>query len=99
VVDVSSRTEPDVERQKQFKGIVSIGGPLPLSAVPTLSNRAKLDTRVLLCQVDDDVADAAKAEFREVQVIKWKRGEVAMPQNRDEILPILHFIAACLRTW
>ncbi|PHH79009.1 hypothetical protein CDD80_5862 [Ophiocordyceps camponoti-rufipedis] len=81
-----------------FKGVVSIGGPLPVSMVPTTSSRTKSDTKVLLCQLDEDAVDAVESEFSHVKVVKWKRRDVAMPRDRDEMLPIMKFFADQLKT-
>lgn len=81
-----------------FKGVVSIGGPLPLSMVPTTSARQRSETSVLLCQLDDDLVDAVKEEFSHVKAVRWKRNDVAMPRNRDEALPIIQFFADRLKS-
>ncbi|KAF4509676.1 hypothetical protein G6O67_003820 [Ophiocordyceps sinensis] len=81
-----------------FKGVVSIGGPLPPSMVPTTSARSKSDTPVLVCQLDEDQVDAVEAEFANVSAVRWRRSDVAMPRDRDEALPIMRFFADCLKT-
>ncbi|RDA94464.1 hypothetical protein CP533_2233 [Ophiocordyceps camponoti-saundersi (nom. inval.)] len=85
-------------RDETLKGVVSIGGPLPVSMVPTTSARVKTDTKALLCQLDEDMVDAVESEFKDVTVVRWKRQDVAMPCNRDEMLPIMKFLAERLRT-
>ncbi|KAK5993236.1 hypothetical protein PT974_06665 [Cladobotryum mycophilum] len=86
-------TEGEKKIGKAAKGVVSIGGPLPLSMVPSLSGREKSDTPVLVCQLDGDEADMVKGEFKDVRVVNWKRKEVAMPRDRDEVFPIMKFFA------
>ncbi|PFH61285.1 hypothetical protein XA68_17798 [Ophiocordyceps unilateralis] len=83
---------------KSLKGVVSIGGPLPASMVPTLSARVKSDTKVMLCQLDEYVVDMVEGEFKDVTVARWKRQDVAMPRDRDEMLPIMKFLADRLKT-
>lgn len=84
---------------RAFKGVVSVGGPLPQSMVPTVSNRPKASTPVLLCRgrksedLDDDAVEAAKPEFENIDVITWKKPEDGMPESRDEMLPIMKFFA------
>ncbi|KAL7797513.1 hypothetical protein V8C37DRAFT_369718 [Trichoderma ceciliae] len=78
---------------KTCKGVVSIGGPLPSSMIPSLSSRERSDTPVLACQLDDDEADAVKREFKDVRAVNWKRKEVAMPRDRVEMFPIMKFLA------
>ncbi|RCI08702.1 hypothetical protein L249_4833 [Ophiocordyceps polyrhachis-furcata BCC 54312] len=85
-------------RNETLKGVVSIGGPLPVSMIPTTSARAKSHTEVLLCQLDEDMVDAVESEFEHVTVARWKRQDVTMPRNRDEMLPIMKFLADRLKT-
>ncbi|KAJ3519305.1 hypothetical protein NM208_g14178 [Fusarium decemcellulare] len=80
-----------------FKGAISIGGPLPQSMVPTVSSREKSRTNVLVCQLNEDAVDAVKREFEDVRVVQWKRREVAMPRDREEVLPLMQFFADRLR--
>ncbi|UKZ57861.1 hypothetical protein TrVGV298_011722 [Trichoderma virens] len=94
IVDISDGDEATRGKiGKTCKGVVSIGGPLPQSMVPSLSSREKSNTPVLVCQLDEDEADAVKREFKDVRVVNWKRKEVAMPRDRDEMFPIMKFIA------
>lgn len=83
--------------KKGFKGIVSIGGPAPPSMVSSRSARGKSKTPVLMVQVDDGDVDYARREFEVVTQVKWRRQEVGMPSNRDEMLPIMKFFADRLR--
>ncbi|KAM4056064.1 phospholipase/Carboxylesterase [Hirsutella rhossiliensis] len=83
-------------RDEAFKGVVSIGGPLPASMVPTTTARSKSTTRVLAVQLDEDQVEAIEAEFRHVTAVRWRRRDVAMPRDRDEMLPIMRFFADCL---
>ncbi|KAF4989729.1 hypothetical protein FDECE_14611 [Fusarium decemcellulare] len=80
-----------------FKGAISIGGPLPQSMVPTVSSREKSRTNVLVCQLNEDAVDAVKREFEDVRDVQWKRREVAMPRDREEVLPLMQFFADRLR--
>lgn len=94
----------DNENSKAFKGVISIGGALPASMIPTLSGRSKSKTPVAVCRgkecddVDDDAIDVLKREFVDVRDIKWKKADSTMPSNRDEMLPIMHFFAERLRS-
>ncbi|RYP59810.1 hypothetical protein DL769_008392 [Monosporascus sp. CRB-8-3] len=98
VVDV---TEGDgAATDSAFKGVVSIGGPLPASMVPTVSGRGKARTPVLLCRgrsselLDDAAVDAVRGEFADVREVTWKkRGDDGMPRSREEMLPIMQFFA------
>ncbi|KJZ80520.1 hypothetical protein HIM_00370 [Hirsutella minnesotensis 3608] len=58
-------------------------------------------TKVLVCQLDvdgdDGQVDAVEAEFRSVTVVRWRRRDVSMPRDRDEMFPIMKFLADRLR--
>ncbi|WYZ38706.1 hypothetical protein EsH8_III_000620 [Colletotrichum jinshuiense] len=81
-----------------LKGVLSIGGPLPHSMVPTVSTRSKVKTKACLVQLDDDAVDAVKGEFLDVRTVKWKRKDVAMPRDREEMFPLMKFLAECLKS-
>lgn len=94
IVDISDGDDATKQKLgKTCKGVVSIGGPLPSSMIPSLSSREKSSTPVLVVQLDEDEADAVKREFKEVRVVNWRRKEVAMPRDREEMLPIMKFLA------
>lgn len=94
----------DTEASKSFKGVVSIGGALPASMIPSVSKRPKAKTPVLVCHgksceaVDEDAMDVLKMEFTDVREVKWKKMDSSMPSNRDEMLPIMQFFAERLRS-
>lgn len=96
--------ERPAETARNFKGVVSIGGALPSSMVPTRSARSKSKTPVLVCHgrlceaVDEDAVDFLKQEFADVREVKWKKAESTMPSNREEMLPIMQFLADRLRS-
>ncbi|CAH0024155.1 unnamed protein product [Clonostachys rhizophaga] len=81
------------------KGAVSIGGPLPYSMIPTVSSRKKSKSKVLAVQLSDSNIDTIKKEFEDVRVVQWKRREVDMPRNREEMFPIMKFFADQMRSW
>lgn len=93
-----------VETPKAFKGVVSVGGALPASMIPSLSNRPKSKTPVLICHgrscetVDEDAVDVLKQEFSDVREVKWKKADSSMPSNREEMLPVMQFFAERLRS-
>lgn len=96
VVDVSA-SDSAKPAGREFKGVVSIGGGLPMSMVSTRSAREKSDTHVLLCQLSADEEHLVRREFKNVTVVRWKRKEVGMPRDREEVLPIMKFFADRLR--
>ncbi|KAL2148806.1 hypothetical protein VTH82DRAFT_1953 [Thermothelomyces myriococcoides] len=88
---------------KAFKGVVAIGGPLPMSMVPTVGGLGKSKTPVLVCcgreseAVDEDAVEVLEREFENVKVVRWKRNDDGMPRNREEALPMMQFFAEKLR--
>lgn len=88
-----------------FKGLVSIGGPLPPSMIPTLSARDKARTPALICHgrssesLDGDAVELLRKEFTDVREVKWRKADDSMPGNREEMLPIMQFFAERLRVW
>ncbi|KAI2623368.1 alpha/beta-hydrolase [Hypoxylon sp. NC1633] len=89
----------------EFKGAVSIGGPLPASMTPTLTTREKSQTPILICHgkasesIDEDAMDILKREFADVREVEWRKDGDSMPENRAEMLPIMQFFAERFRGW
>lgn len=88
-----------------FKGVISVGGPLLPSAVPsTRSAREKAATPVLVCHgsaseaVDEEAVDVLRREFSDVRVVPWSKADDSMPRNREEMLALMQFIAERLKT-
>jgi hypothetical protein len=98
VTDVTEGENTTAPGNKKFKGVVSLGGPLPQPMVSTVTNRRKSRTSVLVCQLlEEDDIDAVKQEFDDVKVVQWKRRQMSMPIDRDEVLPLMEFFADKLR--
>ena len=76
-------------REAEFKGVVSIGGGVPGS----LARQEKRKTKVMVVQGTEEEVESAKRQFGDVRVVKWRRSEVGMPRDREEILPIMKFFA------
>ncbi|KAL2143696.1 hypothetical protein VTI28DRAFT_10126 [Corynascus sepedonium] len=89
---------------KAFKGVVSVGGGLPMSMVPSVGGLGKAKTPVLVCcgreseAVDEDAEELLEGEFEQVKVVRWKRNDDGMPRNREEVLPMMQFFADRLRS-
>ncbi|KAI1823162.1 alpha/beta-hydrolase [Xylaria intraflava] len=102
IVDV---TEGGITNGAAFKGVVSIGGGLPSSMIPTLSAREKARTPALICHgrnsesVDVDAIELLRQEFVDIREVKWTKADDGMPKNREEMLPIMQFFAERLRAW
>jgi hypothetical protein len=98
VVDVTDGAAGETPSSRAFKGALSLGGPLPQSMVPSRSAREKSATSVFVCQLDEEQVDAVKQEFKDVTAVNWKRRGVGMPQEREEVLPIMKFFADRLKS-
>ncbi|KAF1967251.1 alpha/beta-hydrolase [Bimuria novae-zelandiae CBS 107.79] len=87
----------------ELGGVVSIGGGLSLSA-PLRPIDKKGRTPVLVCKassgskVTDGALKRLKDAFEFVEVKEWKRNGDGMMRNRDEMLPIMQFLARRLRS-
>ncbi|KAI0884457.1 alpha/beta-hydrolase [Annulohypoxylon maeteangense] len=100
VVDV---TEGNGAASTTFKGVVTIGGPLPTSMIPTISARGKSRTPILACHgrssenLDEDAMDLLRKEFAFIREVKWNKSNDDMPRNKDEMVPIMRFFAEKIR--
>ncbi|KAK0719935.1 Alpha/Beta hydrolase protein [Lasiosphaeris hirsuta] len=89
---------------KAFKGVVSIGGALPASIIPSISAREKSRTPVLVCHgskseaIDEVATDVLKHEFADVKMVEWKRPDDGPPRNSEEVLPMMEFFSERLRS-
>lgn len=85
---------------KELSGVVSIGAPYPLSA--RISGKSR--TPVLLVAgrdstaVSDSVVQRTKQVFEFVEVHRYARRGDGMPRNRDEMWPVMQFLARRLRS-
>ncbi|KAK3308937.1 Alpha/Beta hydrolase protein [Chaetomium strumarium] len=104
VEEVAGEDTGRMRAGKEFKGVVSVGGGLPASMVPTVSGLGKAQTPVLVCcgreseMVDEDAVDLLEREFERVKIVRWKRADDGMPRNRDEVLPMMEFFAERLKS-
>lgn len=87
--------------EQDFGGIISIGGPLPGSS--TGGKGVKTPVLVLggssRTMITRSSLDRLKACFESVEYHKWDRGEDGMPRSREEMLPVMRFLARRLRSW
>lgn len=87
------------KRDLEFGGLISIGGRLPTSSPSPSSANSKSKTPILICagsrstQVTRSAVDDLKSRFSDVQYIKWDKTDDSMPVNREEMLPIMKFLA------
>ncbi|CAN8096087.1 unnamed protein product [Discula destructiva] len=93
-----------IDSPTTFKGVVSIGGALSASMIPTLSARPKSKAPILICHgrscedVDEDAIDVLKREFIDVREVKWSKADSGMPSSREEMLPLMQFFAERLQS-
>ncbi|KAL2076044.1 hypothetical protein VTL71DRAFT_987 [Oculimacula yallundae] len=89
------------KREEEFGGVISVGGRLPVSSSQA---RKKCKTPILLCggsrssQVTRSAVDEVKKRFTDVEYVKWEKGDDSMPRNREEMLPLMKFLARRLRS-
>ncbi|KAI0122853.1 Alpha/Beta hydrolase protein [Xylariales sp. AK1849] len=101
---VADVTKGDINQGTAFKGVVSVGGPLPVSMIPTVSNTEKSRTPVLICHgrlsdlLDEEAVDVLKKEFVDMREVKWRKADDGMPGSREEMLPIMQFFAERLQS-
>ena len=85
---------------EELGGVISIGGPLPTLSHP--SKGSKTPVLVLggsssTC-ITRTVVEKLKAAFTDVEYHKWSKIGDGMPSNREEMLPIMRFLAGRLRS-
>jgi len=87
--------------KEELGGIVSVGGPLANEVPASSSPRSK--TPILVCSgvdspwVTPGAEEKLKRNFDSVKTHRYKRKGDTMPQNRDEMLPVMQFFATRLR--
>lgn len=85
---------------EELGGVVSIGGPLPISLRP----REKNKTPVLVLggssntMITQSAVNRIKTAFANVEYHKWAKSGDGMPSNREEMLPIMKFFARRLKS-
>ena len=97
----SGAGDGESEQTGSLAGVISIGAPYPLSGP---RSGAKSRTPVLLVAGRDSsaVSDAAvrrtKEVFEFVELSRYARKGDGMPSNREEMLPVMQFLARRLRS-
>lgn len=86
----------------ELAGVISIGAAYPLSGSTVKGGNR---TPVLLVAgresraVSDSAVRRTKDVFEFTEVERYSRKNDGMPQNKDEMLPIMRFFARRLRSW
>ncbi|KAI9779654.1 MAG: hypothetical protein M1816_003459 [Peltula sp. TS41687] len=89
-------------QEEALGGVISVGGPLP-SSMPSPGPQ-KLQTPVLILGgnsaslITNSALARIKNTFEYVDTIRWERRGDSMPRNREELLPIMRFLAGRLRS-
>ena len=85
----------------EFAGVISIGGPFPFSSKSVAKSP---QTPVLLLggsfntAVTRQTIDGTGAVFQYIESHEWNRSGDDMPRNREEMQPIMRFLARRLRS-
>ncbi|KAF2276448.1 alpha/beta-hydrolase [Westerdykella ornata] len=100
MVAVQAAAEYDGE---ELGGVISIGGPLSLSAPLTaLQKKSKTPLLVIKSSKGSAITDGAIARLKDafefVEVKEWRKNGDGMPSSREEMLPIMQFFARRLRS-
>ncbi len=87
---------------EELGGVVSVGGPLPVSVSSVPVKKSKTPVLVLGGSARTLVTSSAVARLRSVfeavEYERWKKSGDGMPTNREEMLPIMQFFARRLRS-
>jgi predicted esterase len=87
--------------EEEMGGVVSIGGKIP-SDVKILAK--KIRTPVIVCKgnrksgVSNEDVDRLKEVFDFVEVKEWAKTGDGMPSSKEEMMPIMQFLARRLRS-
>lgn len=86
----------------ELGGAITIGGPLPEGISARSESEGKLKTPVLVLggtngAITEDQAQRLNKVFGFVQREKWRRSGDGMPRDRNEMMPIMQFLARRLR--
>ncbi|KAF2153412.1 alpha/beta-hydrolase [Myriangium duriaei CBS 260.36] len=87
---------------KELSGVISIGGSLPAEA--PASSDPKCKTPIIVCSgkesrwVTPGAEERLKHNFEHVKISTYLRVGDTMPKDRDEMMPIMQFLASRLRT-
>ena len=85
---------------EELGGIISIGGPLPAS---NMSAKAVKTPPLILggssnTLITKTAITNLEASFQNVEYRRWSKSGDGMPQNREEMLPIMRFFARRLKS-
>lgn len=84
--------------------IVSIGGVLPISSSHVTKTRSRTPVLLLggsrgeLAKSDQSPVKRLKSLFELVEYHQWKKADDSMPKSREEVFPMMQFLARVLRS-
>ncbi|OQO15305.1 hypothetical protein B0A48_00688 [Cryoendolithus antarcticus] len=87
---------------RELGGIISVGGPLPSEAPAALISKCK--TPVIVCggssasAITSTAEEKLKRNFEHIEIKRYRRSGDRMPSNRDEMMPIMQFLARRLKS-
>ncbi|KAI4092277.1 MAG: hypothetical protein LQ348_004931 [Seirophora lacunosa] len=91
--------------KNELGGVVSIGGPLPSSLLGTNNdNESKNQTPIIVLGgasgslITQSALTSLKRVFNAVEYVKWPREGDGMPRNREEMIPVMKFLARRLQS-
>ena len=85
-------------------GVVSIGGVLPVSSNHAVNGKSCTPVLLLggskgdLAKSDQSPVKRLKSLFDFVDYHQWKKADDALPKSREEVLPLMQFLARILRS-
>ena len=89
-------------RSLELGGIVSLGGPLPNSPTDASTTTSKTPVMVVhgssKSMISIGKATQIKSTFDNAAFHQWKRPGDGMPTSREEVVPIMQFLAGRLRS-
>jgi predicted esterase len=89
--------------RERLASIPSISSSSSSSSLSSVSSSSKAQTPILLCggsmatAVTQSAVTTARERFQSVEYVKWARPGDGMPGNREEMLPVMRFLARRLR--
>lgn len=97
---------PCLASQSSLGSVISIGGILSVSAPLPASDKAKNRTSILLlggskgalAADDQSPIKRIKHVYEFVEYHQWRKNEDSMPKTRDEVLPMMRFLARRLKS-
>lgn len=101
---LSAVLDSALQDKPSLGGIVSVGGPLPISPRVTAASKNRTPVMLLggrrgaLSKDEQSPVKRIRQAYEFVEYHEWKKSEDTMPKNRDEALPMMQFLARRLQS-